>query len=601
MQTRKLYLEIALKKSIEVNDLEGFSRLFKLMQEICPDSCGIIDENGKSFLFIALELGASEIAHEFLKLHQFNREILFTAYPDRLTLLHLAVRNGDCSMTAKLIEIAEKRKKMDVYLSRDNSGSSVLHIAANLIHPEQNNIVNLLLSKIAQHTDLKEFVNQNDCEDNTALHLALKIRAEKTANLLINAGATLYLDNGKDGDITIFLLSKLSVEKQAEVFNSLDKTQQKIVLKLYGDYLNEILKTDNENDILRIKNNLFTLAGLQSLKTLLIYYHKYNLVNYDINVETDDLNESEKNIEILQDAIKSFYADLLLDDAQFDNRSDRQKISSLIKMLEDFQESLQSRYQGSILAKVIAITYSLSWLSAYIGINVLIYKKMGGLLKAEFFPLIGFVSFAVFGWMPIILGLGGLFAEARVFRSEWEPLINQLKTELMDELRELEKMDTLRNTNDLPTDVQNIRNMENDVDNLQHDQWTLWNSPYLGWRMNSLWKPISEVRNTVTSLQTTIETIRRDVIVTNKPVSLKLAKKEYNNSDVIINFDEPDDGKEKLFPDSDDSDTDTMISIFSHSNKKMKESQDRIADNFSDNDLFASDDDSTEELVRYRK
>ncbi len=527
MQTRRIYLEVALEKSIEANDFDGFSKLFELMRELCIESTTVLDSEGWSFLYKALFSGATEIAYKLVDLQRFNDAIIFAKNIELNTLLHLAVEKGNYKIVKKLLGIAEDRKKMELFLSQDYQGFTVLHIAAQLISQDADKIMNLLLMKIAPCSDLKSFINLSDKSGKTALEYAMETHANKRAIILMNAGATLTIFNKNNKPL--FQFSDLPLDKQTDLFLSLDDNQKKFILKLYSLFLDEITITNkiNKNYIKTTKNNLFTLAGLHSLKTLLVYYHKYHHNEFEINIESDDLKVIEETQETIQNTIQNMYKNVLLEnDLREKDIADREELSALITMIEDFQSSLNSRWNSSPILETMRYTYIFSCLIFYISMLIWLSIRANQSLRQntnDHYILYAF-CFGGFGWIPPLLG-GFFSTEQKIMRSEWEPKLDQLKTGLLDKLLELEKRDALENTELLPTNSEKVLSLQTDINDLKQNGWTI---PLFGWRVHSFWSPISKVKSTFANLHTTTTSIRRDVITSNKPISQKSSEVKEN-------------------------------------------------------------------------
>jgi ankyrin repeat protein len=530
MQNRHHFLEIALEKSIESKDSKSSASLIKTINKTEEASLLSFDQQGRSFLFLALEMGAKQIAATLFSLQENNDDILFKTDQNKQTILNMAASQGYFNIAVKLIEIAEQKQKMNVYLATDNDGFTVLHHAAN---HGRDQIVELILKIIMNHNQHAEFINQVNKDGDTALHNALKFPTCKSIGYLIDHGSKLHLRNNKQ--ITPFkLFSLLDNDIQEDIFSSLNKEKQSDMLKLYRKLLIE-----NPTSI-DIKNIYFKLAGLNSLTALLIAQHEFNpaipirdsrLIGKDLLKSMPIYAEKVFCSEALSATLPGETTDqgTILIKSSSDNKpdneildEDRVTLSSLIDDIENYLTDLRGRSTISTSNRVLAVLIPTLSIITYLGLEPwLIYQE-----KTQSYPnhfdhvgyTLGEILFGVFGAGGAIGSiLGGIRLwnkEINISSSEWKSLINRLQTDLLEKLKILEEKARSSNENYLPTQPQNIQNLTNQITALE--QWQLADDTSI----SCYSQPISKVITIFTRLRSIVETIQQDLNLSRKPISL---------------------------------------------------------------------------------
>jgi len=562
------YLETALRAAIRKKDNIDFTGLCDLIHKKSSGASFLsLDEQGKSFLFLAIESGTQTMVNELLTLQGENEKILFAKDQKNSTLLDMAILRGSYSVCEQLIQLAEKQGRLEEYFSADSTGYTVLHHAANNPCSDQGNIIELLLEKISIYKNLQEFVNYVNEDGDTALHLALKNTTATATNSLMRAGANWFLHNNEGN--TPFDLFTVSQEKSTEIFRLLDKDNQKILLKLYREFLIEKMQAGNANanEIDQIKNNLFLLAGIHSLKSLLLLQYEFGKFHGNSQFFPNDFSESDilKDKELINDFMTLEYGARPTEDTNADHAvmdKQRMQVVKLIKMFEDYQEVLNNMRPYSFGAIVISVASFFLYLPVYAGILGWLDHIKGQYptenpdgstnwtlnnanSKPHLNARINELNFGAFAFIfPFsALAMGLYFAcktEQYILPREWEAIIHSLKSDVLSNLQDLEQTDP----NYLYTQPQNIRDLENYI-SLLETQWIL---PVIG-SEHTPWQKLTDMKNIIMQILVTLKTIQKEMnlfqpSLPKTPILLFNAAQENTNPQVVIDLD--DDGKEHV-------------------------------------------------------
>ncbi|MBX3709544.1 MAG: ankyrin repeat domain-containing protein [Gammaproteobacteria bacterium] len=596
MQTRQHYLEKALESSIKLNDLQAATGLIKTILKSNGASLESLDKEGRSFLFLALEMGASQIARLLLNIQEDNDNILFSKDKNKQSLLHIAASKGYYSIVIRLVEIAERKKKLNLYLEEDDQGHTVLHQAAA---SGEEKVIELLLKKTNEFDRLflAKFINQVNKDGNTALHYAFKnvfkVAKCKSIEHLIQYGAHLNLSNNKH-DAAIILFSNLTQEEQVEIFLSLNKQNQDRVLQSYKQLLIKINMPEN------LKNCYFKLTSLHSLQALLIAHHELN-PNVPIPIyEKKDPNENDVIIDI-----EKYLSDTALQQMplyrgrialakeeteknpgkkkgknvltekeksdEADNRSndeilntDRITLTSLIDDIASYLNDLQHRPTASISSRVLTVLIPTVFLLSLAGLEYVLVSEYLNFdnkfhtdvnspdwdrnwnLRASY--LAGSTFSGIIGCLAVV---GYLFCcaqalwrkEPTVSHGEWASLINQLDKDLIEKLQYLEEKEKIDNEKYLPTQIQNIRDLEEQVKTL--GECRPLTDMGIGIKVPYTSQPISTVIHVFRRLKNIVERIQQDMNLSKKPLSLFFkpspsvvvdisSDSEYNSDDELL-------------------------------------------------------------------
>lgn len=302
---RTHFLEQILDQTIRANNYKTAIKTISLiLGDDTNANLNSIDVNGKTFLSLALECSAINIANELLMLQEHDAFIIFHKDNTGKTLAWHAAALGNGQILAKLMKIAKGYMGTDMacfWNWPDNEGVTPLQIALKHGH---EHIANMLLTKIQKMPDAITVVNKNDNEGKTALHQALQYKPPSTTSIaqLLNTGADI---NNLDDSLTSCwkLLSEIHFDKQtrqqlqATILTQINSNllplytplianlpfaiQAQIIFRLDNDaklqmanhYQEFLSKNPPSADALKMYR---CLSGLSSLKNMLIGYLEYD-------------------------------------------------------------------------------------------------------------------------------------------------------------------------------------------------------------------------------------------------------------------------------------------------------------------------------------
>ncbi|MBV9576565.1 MAG: ankyrin repeat domain-containing protein [Gammaproteobacteria bacterium] len=555
-------LEEALALAI-IQGSKSYEKIIELIDQSSVASLESQDAEGKSFLFLALEHNRKVIIDVLFASQKENEIVLLAKDNKGLSLLHRTILNRDLEMFKKLflaIEAVEKllivkNKKPALYLEADNQRNNLLHYS--VINKVQNALVFLL-----ENRDCLQIINDVNSEGDTPLHLAFKHEAYKFIPYLINAGSDLFLIN-HDKKLPLILLAMLSLEKQKEILSLLDKEKQKIVLHAYrqllmnetlvekyktkhtkffeqhsikkylyshyefNDLLDEYRKRLHHDEIPNLKENYLQLSACYDLQTGLYAQHEFN-------ERMQDTRDIDRNIllhmplyvlRLLPVEMEEVNTSLLIEDENgLKNLSEAQRLSkdtltlvSFIHDLEVFLNDLQNRRQVSDKQRVLTATilaFSITtWIAVYIWYFQTDMETMD--LSENLAALM----------TPILLCATSIFIAFLIQRKsyfisygEWKWLIDRLQKDVLEPMQYLENQEKIDNKKYLPTSVDNIRTLENDMNELTKGI----DMPILGKSCNDY--SIVDMSLIILRLTDILKTIRDEMNLLKKPLSLGIFK-----------------------------------------------------------------------------
>lgn len=532
MEARNLHLEAALKEYITQKDLANFKLLFNFMLETSPDSRNMIDEEGKSFLFHALELNAFKIAHELIEIQQHDEKIIFAKDNQQRSLCRIAASAGDAESVKRLLEIAAEKEKTLEFLTSDSHGCSILHNAVQNTSYTRNNIIENILSFASKHFDLKTYVNLTDNEGNTALHLA--VYSEKTVSMLCDAGTDLDLINNQ-GVSFASRFSDMDIDAQTIIFSALKKAHQEILLQNYEEYLKEIIFDGDKAKAETLKNNLFMLAGLFNLQFLLAYHIKYPSETFTF---TDKNNlQTILKTKNFPNATKSILIETLIDDEDFEINPD-DSIQAIVKMrksLDDYSIAMDKK-SHSVPKRVFILFVIVTFIGCFTEDADYLISQMrkinyanaslttrklesAGLIIGMTVSIGLFIAMVFFGIGPISRKFD---EKPTLFPDEWKSLFEELENLLIQ----------LRDPDIRQSSEKNLDDLENTINNVTNDRWVI---PGTSLGINSFWQSHVKIQADVNTAREVVRKIHLDMNRSTLPL-FKPAPDLKNNSDTIVDI-----------------------------------------------------------------
>lgn len=490
-------LEESLSQLIIQRDLNPVDDLIVTMQKSKNASLSSKDDQGRSFLLLALEEGVPEIAYKLIELQKDNPEVIFGKDNQDRTPIQLAAAKGFENIVKKIIEIAQN--PVHELLTADKKGNMALHQAAAI----SDVILELLLNSCSQ----KNIINRVNSLGNTALHEALKNPALESAELLINAGASLEVHNN-DQKTPFMLLSNWDLERQIALFCHLDKEKQNYLLERYSAAIIA------NPQLPHLKKIYFTCSGLLGLKQLVT-------AHILINPEIRSLSTPLKELEIPPLEHPHRIEDEDADEAVFSDY-DRMSLTKVINGTANFLTDLKQRSPISIKNRALTLLFPTLCLFIYGGIEAwLIYKEDTTSFSKDFDSWNSFfqaeVGFGSLGGLGVLLS-GWVSSswwnkEIRISATEWAVLIDSIKKDIQIKLQNLE----LHNNSmqgDQPIAPELIRDLESDITTLEKMKLPLIGDV----SVKSL--PLSQVIEIFSHIEETLKTIRNSLNLAKQPLSL---------------------------------------------------------------------------------
>lgn len=376
------------------------------------------DENGRSFLAIALEAGNEEIATLLFNMQKNDDAIIYGVDVKGRNLFSLAqglpqkpspdsIDGIPHKPVPNFIDLLLEHAKINgkkPWLSFDKDGNSSLFAAVRSLNPDT---VQRILDLFIQEANFRELIDHNLDNGDTALHLACQMKALKVIVQLINTGANFNLHN--NDRLSFFsLFSNFSRLEQQTVFLLLTREKKEEFLAKYFHYLNGKIEADH---------HVYVLAGLNSLQTLVCTHLQFSKKTKSRQTYIHTKGDKEGNIEISEFVIPEgmlskipLYAkriDLIVDLAPITkiNSSYLEVIdedrSSLLELRNDINNLLQNLRNRNLLSWQMKLTIRFSLPFLFISFFVSLFCLLVG----------AFLVGARFGYFKLMLSGGaGLIA-----------------------------------------------------------------------------------------------------------------------------------------------------------------------------------------------
>lgn len=558
---------------IHNNDIEVAKIFIERLQK--KDALNYIDENGKSFLDHALDVGAEEIATQLLELQKNTANIIFNNdNGEQVTTFFKAIKQGNIYIVNTLIASAKDAKPntpgYKIWLQKDKNTNTALHIAAKY---RQRKILKLLLQLLSDEEKayVINFVNYKNMQGDTALHLACyqldAISDDKIICHLIKSGGDINLTN-KIKQSSFALLCQRDLASQKDLINHMLKNDlQESFLFPYKKYMED----NDKNEA--IKNNYDELCTIRN-----------------IAIFKDAVKESEFSVDDSEIELSVFTQKSGHDSPKQENAEPTKKVVNYAKyqLFEQSDDSLQKLIEDlekhtatlETLPREIISTSSLYRLALVTSLVTLLCieffllkngRNAGNLYREYEFNMtrtqyntpknyptvapthysagsnpymassIGYVLGSVFVGLAIIAPAALLIIECwkgltintellpvKVSPSEWKEIIaglrHEIQTMVLASLQALEKENEDKENNSLPCSTQDVRDMEAYLNEFNTDN-----------------KSVSELVNTMTRLDSILKTVQEQLRKNNQPLSLLFRDKPV---DTIIEINKVEEIKE---------------------------------------------------------
>lgn len=483
------------------------------------------DENGRSFLAIALEAGNEEIATLLFDKQKNYDDIIYGVDLKGRNLFLLALglpQKPSQNFIDLLLEHAKINGKKP-WLHLDNEGSSSLFAAVRSLNPVT---VQKILDLFKQESNCKELINHNLYNGDTALHVACQLKVVNVVAQLVNNGASLNPHN--NDHLTFFsLFSDFSRKEQQAVFLLLTREKK-------TEFLSEFLRCSNRNQI-EANHNVYVLASLDSLQALVRTNLEFNKLIAPRRTYIHTKGDEQGNIEISEFEIpegilnkiplyakrNGFIVDLALIEKIYPSSlhvidEDR---SSLLQLRNEINNLLQNLQNRGLLSWQMKKTIQLTFPILYIccAVSFFVGFVTSGAIMSEFLlyssVLIVLLLIVTVGALHLFLFSRGITLDAlsiyhnpevlaqsipalsrTILKSEWQEFTPNL-SHIKDKLKENTGAITFSN-NQLVNDFQNI------LLPLSEDQ------------------PIVTAVQLLTSIYNMLSEIVNDINRTKKPLSL---------------------------------------------------------------------------------
>lgn len=555
MQNRHL-LALSLEKEICDQHTQSALSLIDLISQHPIARLDSLDNEGKSLLSHALEVGQKEVADKLLVMLADNPKLFFIKDTTNRNCFFYAIQRGYVDIVTKLYELSHKEDK--IWQQIYDEGNSALHIAAET---KNISIIHFLLKIISQHTDAINIINRFNEERKTPLHLALSAKTsnfdKKVIALFIQQGADLSLSDKNNNtpfslilshpfadQIALFtLLKKIETDQfnPSEIFLSFYRNaviinhNDSILLNQYYQlslraslrkYVAAKLEFDNEMDIRNFyyypeihpetNENILVAKPIPNLilKLMPLYKNKIKVEKNKVKEENEsvlieiDSSSEEESVRDSNIATETSYGRL---------RSDLETLDNLIARVTAYLATLtQSPFRFSSLQVLTFI------MTVYILIYVPVESTLGVMnpdkpnkqdpyyIASTVFGFVGGVGLLfLFGALIALysgtIDCNQLSIARNVYRKEWEELTNSIRELLLEPLLVLEKeqLQPTQSYAQYGISEQIIRDLENDLAALDVSD-----------------RNITDLTLAMNSLVETLKKIEEGILLSNKPFSI---------------------------------------------------------------------------------
>src|SRR5579862_1188014 len=229
-----------------------------------------INNDGKSFLYFAMEMCLPKVALKLFSLLKNDEQFIFRTTPKQQTHIHAAVQSASPELLSQLIEFYAKHNQD--WMAADKDGNTPLHYAVN---NDCLDCLEVLVAKIIAD----KFPNKLDLlnrQGDTALSKALNKtpRFDKAISILAQAiNSWTFFDNQ-----ALDLFAKMPADSQIIIITDMIEDVRRNFLSLYLPFYQKLVREDQikEPHFTTLFNIYVKLFETRSLRSLLAAHHQFN-------------------------------------------------------------------------------------------------------------------------------------------------------------------------------------------------------------------------------------------------------------------------------------------------------------------------------------